>query len=141
MSLLHELEEAFHKYFQDIFSGLKLDRSETYSSGPGVILTFRNENLKVRLVNEWGLLGTEISAVQEENYFHTDLINLLLNLEEIKNLNLGQFARMQLFAKRLDLKEQAKFIYDHWTNLVLLFDPQNLDATKEKLANLGWERA
>ena len=141
MSLLPALEEAFHKYFQDIFSELKLDRSETYSAGSGAIITFRNENLKVRLVDEWGLLGAEISAVQEENYFHTDLINLLLNLEEIKNLNLGQFARMQLFAKRLDLKEQAKFIYDHWTNLVLLFDPQNLDATKEKLANLGWERA
>src|SRR5688572_2578706 len=101
MSLLPALEEAFHKYFQDIFSELKLDRSETYSAGSGAIITFRNEYLKVRLVDEWGLLGAEISAVQEENYFHAELINLLLNLEEIKNLNLGQFARRQLFAKRL----------------------------------------
>ncbi|MFC5272085.1 hypothetical protein [Adhaeribacter terreus] len=107
----------------------------------GALLSFKNDSLKLQLVNDKSLLNLNISASNEENFFDADLVNSLLLLEKDENLKIGQFAKRQIIMKRLDLEEQAALIRDNWERLILLFNHQNINSTKIRLDKLGIERA
>lgn len=100
-------------------------------------MSFKNELLKLQLVNEMGLLSLNISAAHGKEYFDADLVNALLQLKKIENLKIGQFTKRQLIRNRLDLEEQAIFLRENWSKISKLFNPQNFDATREQLQRLG----
>lgn len=142
MTLLEDLDKAIDNYFKDIIVTFDFNLYEDYSKGMGALKKYKNDYLKIQIINDKGIINLDISPLfDKEDFRDSEIINSLIILDNSSSELLGKWDREKVLNKRLELKEQASVIKDNWTFLVKLYNEDNYKQTIRDLNKLGLERS
>ena len=140
--MLKDLNKAINKYFKNIIKSFDFVLYEDYSGGMGAYKKYKNNFLKIYILDDRGDIGLYISAIYgKEDFWDTELINSLITLENTSSEVISKGDREKILNNNLNLKEQANLIKDNWPLLVKLYDENNFRFTIKDLKKLGLERS
>ncbi len=137
MTTTDYIEKVYLEYFKDTFDKLGLDKYES-SKGTGSSgwFKFKNKAFKVQLLDDRGLIETDISPLfGQEEFRGLEKYNSLLTLKNSKNINESE--RRKILGTRLDFKDQARFLADHFDKLREILNKDNYRTTLKDIESLG----
>ena len=141
MTMLEDLDKAIEKYFKEIIMTFDFKLYEDYSKGMGALKKYKNDSLKIQVLNDRGIINLGISPLfDDEDFRDAEIVNCLIILKNSSELP-GKRERDKILNKRLGLVEQASVIKDNWSLLSKLFDKENYKQTISDIDNLGLERS
>jgi hypothetical protein len=142
MKMLEDLNKAIVKYFNDIILTHNFNLYEEYSKGMGALKKYKNDYLKIQILNDRGIISLYISPVfEKEDFRDVELLNSFIILENSSSELIGKWDREKILNKRLDLNEQASVIKDNWSILIKLYDEDSFRFTMRCLNKIGLERS
>jgi len=103
MPWIDEINKAYNEYFKDSFDELGLLRYEEMDgAGMGALIKFKNDSFKLQILNDRGILETEISSLYGDEQFRgIELFNSFLQLETVKNIS--EQDKRKILSTRVDL--------------------------------------
>ncbi|HEY5746931.1 MAG TPA: hypothetical protein VIU12_12690 [Chryseolinea sp.] len=140
MPWIDEINKAYNEYFKDSFDELGLLRYEEMD-GPGVgaLIKFKNDSFKLQILNDRGILETEISSLYGDEQFRgIELFNSFLQLETVKNIS--EQDKRKILSTRVDFLGQRNLLLDNHHRLKDLLDKKNYQDTLKKIDALGQQR-
>jgi hypothetical protein len=141
MKWMDEIIKVYDQYFKDLFLKLGLVKyQEMDGPGMGALIKFKNNSFKIQILNDRGILETEISSVfGEEQFRGLELYYSLLRLQELNN-NVCIQERRKILGTRIDYAGQRDFLVNNQATLIELLSKDNYEQTLKKIDALGQER-
>jgi hypothetical protein len=141
MTFLEELDIVIEKYFSHIIENFNFVLYETNDKGMGALRKYKNDSLKIQVLNDRGIINLNVSSVfDKEDFRDTEIVNSMIELENLSTEIIGKWDREKILNKRLELKEQANLINKNWELLKRYFDEKNYKNTMKQLEIIGIER-
>jgi hypothetical protein len=140
MTWIQEIEKIFKEYFKDAFEKLGLERYEEMDGpGMGALIKFKNDSFRFQLINDRGLIETELSPFYgDEEFRDIELFYALITLTAHPTTK--GLEKRKILGKRLDFPTQAIFFLDNFDQLKMLLNMNNYKDTINQIDNLGRER-
>ncbi len=141
MTWLSEIEKIYQEQFKDTFENLDLVRYES-KDGPGMggLIAFKNKFMKVRLLNDRGIIEIEISPnFGTEQFRYIELFNSFIIFSNSKS-NLTVNERQKVLNTKFDYAGINHFLTHNKQNLENLLKKSNYKKTIKQLDILGQER-
>ena len=127
------LHDCIETYFRPLIEQFQMKIAREFYSDMGALCDAISGALTIRMVNDRGIVNFEISATSgEAQFWDVELISELVDRASTRKLR-GN--------KRLSLKEQARFIHQHWDDLQKRFSSTQINETDKALSKLGVRRA
>ena len=141
MTFLEELDIVIEKYFSHIIENYNFVLYETNDKGLGALRKYKNDSLKIQVLNDRGIINLNVSSVfDKEDFRDTEIVNSMIELGNLSTVIIGKWEREKILNKRLELKEQANLINKNWELLKRCFDERNYKNTMKQLDIIGIER-
>jgi len=141
MTFLEELDIVIEKYISHIIENYNFVLYETNDKGMGALRKYKNDSLKIQVLNDRGIINLNVSSVfDKEDFTDTEIVNSMIELENLSTVIIGKWEREKILNKRLELKEQANLINKNWELLKRYFDEKNYKNTMKQLEIIGIER-
>jgi hypothetical protein len=133
-----ETEQMNARYFKKTFDKLGFKKYETSNTpGRGSLIKFKNETFRIQLINDRGLIDTEISPLfGDEQFRNIEFYNSLLMLME-SSPNPGELEKQKILHTRMDYQSQAIFLLNNYNKLKTLLDKENYQGTLNAIDNIG----
>ena len=141
MTSTDDIEKIYLEYFKETFDTLGLQKYESSNFGEqGRCVKFKNKGFRLQLLDDRGLIETDISPLfGKEQFRGIEMYKSLLTLMDSHN-NLSTSERKKILATRLDYKSQATFLTDNFERLGTLLNKANCKTTLKEIENVGQER-
>lgn len=141
MKWIDEIIKVYGQFFKDSFDKLGLVKyQEMDGPGMGALIKFKNKSFKIQILNDRGILETEISSVfGDEQFRGLEMFNSLIRLEQLDN-NASQQEKRKILGTRIDYAAQRDFLVDNQSTLAELLNKNNYERTLERIDALGQER-
>lgn len=141
MSFESDLSDIYNKYFKQTFEMLNFERTSGLSGGMGAVWYFLNDELKVYLVNDKGIMDLMITGIRSEDYWAAESLINMINLDSIDQNSLTKNERKKILTTRHGLLDQAQLLSNNYQELTELFNSTNIKSTFAALDKLGIERS
>ena len=141
MTPIDDIEKIYLEYFKKTFDKLGLEKYES-SNGPGHggWIKFKNNDFRLQLLDNRGLIETDISPLfGQEQFRGIEMYHSLLTIKKSAD-RLNGSEKRKILGTRLDYDSQAKFLADNSDQLRTLLDKDNYKTTLIEIQNLGQER-
>jgi hypothetical protein len=140
MTWIDDIRKVHNEYFSDSFDKLELVKYEEMDGpGMGALIKFKNDSFRLQIVNDKGLLETEISPLYGEEQFRgLEMFNSLLQLGTKKDVSESE--KRKILGTRLDYVGQRNFLLDNSEQLKALLEKKNYKDTLKRIDTLGQER-
>ncbi|WP_161887730.1 hypothetical protein [Pontibacter russatus] len=140
MNWIQKVENIFREYFKDVFEKLGLVRYEEMDGpGMGALIKFKNKDFRVQLINDRGIIETELSPINDiEDFRSIELFYALITLNA--NPTIKGSEKRKILGKRLDFTDQARLLLDDYDQIKTLLDNNNFRNTLNQIDSLGRER-
>ncbi len=141
MKWIDEITKVYDQYFKDSFDKLGLLKyQEMDGPGMGALIKFKNDSFKIQILNDRGILETEISSLYGDEQFRgLEMFSSLLRLEQLDK-NANQQEKRKILGTRIDYSGQRDFIVDNQAVLTELLNKENYERTLKRIDGLGQER-
>ena len=141
MKWIDEITKVYDQYFKDSFDNMGLLKyHETDGPGMGALVKFKNDSFKVQILNDRGILETEISSLfGGEQFRGLEMFNSLLRLQQSDN-NISQQEKRKILGTRIDYSGQRNFLVDNQASLTELLNKENYERTLKRIDALGQEK-
>jgi len=141
MTWLSEIEKIYQDVFRDTFENLGLAKYESKNGpGMGALMSFKNEFMRVRLLNDRGIVEIELSSIfGKEKFRDIELFNSFLILANTKH-NLTKHEEQKILKTRLDYIGVINFLTQNKQNLERLLNKSNYKKTFKELDTIGQAR-
>lgn len=141
MTWIEQIEKIYIENFKEIFEKLNFTRYEEKDGpGMGALIKFNNGLIKIQLLNDRGIIETEISpALDAEQFRGIELFYSLVKLQNSKNF-IGGLERRKILGSRIDFEDQKSFLVDNIEIVQNLLDRNNYRKTILQIDELGQER-
>jgi hypothetical protein len=141
MKWIDEIIKVYDQFFKDSFDKLGLVKyQEMDGPGMGALIKFKNNSFKIQILNDRGILETEISSlVGDEQFRGLEMFNSLLRLRQLDN-NVSLQERRKILGTRIDYVGQRDFLTDNQATLIELLNKDNYERTLKEIDALGQER-
>jgi hypothetical protein len=141
MKWIDEIIKVYDQFFKDSSDKLGLVKyQEMDGPGMGALIKFKNNSFKIQILNDRGILETEISSlVGDEQFRGLEMFNSLLRLRQLDN-NVSLQERRKILGTRIDYAGQRDFLMDNQATLIELLNKNNYERTLKKIDALGQER-
>jgi len=103
-SLKDYRDECFDLYLKSLVEEKNLQLYADYTDGRGSSVDYKADGFELRLINDAGLMATELSLPEKDDFVETEIL-----AEEKTGKN-----------ARLSLEDQVKFIKEHWAEIPTL---------------------
>ncbi len=142
MGYKETLDEEFKQHLASVAAEQEFEVYEEYSSNTGgALIKLRNQQLRIELVNDRGIVGLNISPpIGKEKFMDAELISSYLNLINRKNDELTKWTRKKIVNQRIGLSDQINLLKGHTKDLCQIFSKKQLKQTLKELDKLGEER-
>jgi succinate dehydrogenase flavin-adding protein (antitoxin of CptAB toxin-antitoxin module) len=135
-----DLDTTFDKYFSNTFKKLNLEQFSEYSSGMGAVRYFKNEYLKIQLVNDRGIIDLMITNNESEDFRDAELIFNWLTIEKTDVKSITKADRKKILTTRSGFLEQNNSLEIFYSEIIKKFNRKNFKQTLKTLNQLGSER-
>ncbi|MER2996437.1 hypothetical protein [Pontibacter populi] len=126
------LDYCIGKYFYQLLEKYEFKLTDQKMSTIAASNTFINDTLILKIVNDRGVIETQIASICSNTYWSFDLVNALITQkEEVKSISKSNVL------KRLSLSEVAKLMHSKMDTITKLFDKGNLVQTENALFEIG----
>jgi len=141
MTPTDDIEKIYLEYFKKTFDNLGLEKYERLNGpGHGGWIKFKNSSFRLQLLDDRGLIETDISPLfGQEQFRGIEMYNSLLTLIKSPD-NLSQSEKRKILGTRLDYHAQATFLLDNMEKLKNILDKKHYEDTLRQINNLGQER-
>ena len=141
MKWIDDIIKVYDQYFKDSFDKLGLLKyQEMDGPGMGALIKFKNKSFKIQILNDRGILETEISSVfGDEQFRGLEMFNSLLRLQQLDN-KVSQQEKRKILRTRIDYAGQRDFLMDNQATLTELLNKDNYERTLKKIDALGQEK-
>ena len=141
MKWIDEIIKVYDQFLKDSFDKLGLVKyQEMDGPGMGALIKFKNNSFKIQILNDRGILVTEISSlVGDEQFRGLEMFNSLLRLRQLDN-NVSLQERRKILGTRIDYAGQRDFLMDNQATLIELLNKDNYERTLKEIDALGQER-
>jgi hypothetical protein len=141
MKWIDEIIKVYDQFLKDSFDKLGLVKyQEMDGPGMGALIKFKNNSFKIQILNDRGILETEISSlVGDEQFRGLEMFNSLLRLRQLDN-NVSLQERRKILGTRIDYAGQRDFLMDNQATLIELLNKDNYERTLKEIDALGQER-
>ncbi|WP_026463822.1 hypothetical protein [Adhaeribacter aquaticus] len=136
------LDYCLETYYEKILEkhGFKLENQ--LMSGMAALYSFKNDRLRIDLVNDRGLIETRIASIySNESYCDLDLLNVLIILKKEGKVSLDKQTLSTIPIKRLSLRDIAELLNLNMELIRELFSKENFLQTNKFLNVIGERRA
>jgi len=141
MTSLYDIEKIYLAYFKEIFDSLGLEKYES-SKGPGHggWIKFKNNAFRLQLLDDRGLIETDISPLFGQEQFRG--IEMYHSLLASKNSSdqMSGFEKRKILGTRLDYNSQVTFLADNFDSLKGMLDKDNYKTTLREIEKVGQDR-
>lgn len=140
MTWIDDIRKVHNEYFSDSFDKLGLVKYEEMDGpGMGALIKFKNDSFRLQIVNDKGLLETEISPLYgDEEFRGLEMFNSLLQLGTKKDVSESE--KRKILGTRLDYVGQRNFLLDNSEQLKVLLEKKNYKDTLKRIDTSGQER-
>jgi hypothetical protein len=141
MTWIDELEKIYNEYFKETFDKLGLLRYyEIDGPGMGAHIKFKNDSFRVRLVNDRGIINTEISPLfGNEDFNNIEIFNSFFILPNSTS-GFSETEKRKILRTRLDYNSHRTFLIEYSEKLKNILDKNNYYDTLKRIEILGTER-
>jgi hypothetical protein len=141
MTWIDDIRKAYTDYFKEPFEKLGLEEYEKMDGpGMGALVKYKHDSFRLQIINDRGILETDISPLFEEEQFRgIELFYSYLTLSTITT-RISEIEKRKILRTRLDYQAQAAFLTDNSKRLKDLLDKKNLKDTLKKIDTLAQER-
>ena len=136
------LDEEFKQHLASVAAEQEFEVYQEYASNTGgALMKLKNQQLRIELINNRGIVNLNISPMTgKERFKDAELISSYLNLLKSKNDELTKWARKKIVNQRIGLSDQINLLTDHANDLCQIFSKKQLKMTLKELDKLGEER-
>ena len=141
MTWIDEIRKAYTDYFKESFDKLGLVEYEKMDGpGMGALVKYKNDSFRLQIINDRGLLETEISPLfGEEQFRGIELFYSYLTLSTMTT-KISEIEKRQILGTRLGYEAQAVFLTDNSKRLKDLLDKSNFKVTLKNIDTLAKEQ-
>ena len=141
MKWIDEITKVYDQYFKDSFDKMGLLKyQEIDGPGMGALIKFKNDSFKIQILNDGGILETEISSLfGDEQFRGLEMFSSLIRLQQLDN-NVNQQEKRKILGTRIDYSGQRDFLLDSQSVLAELLNKENYERTLKRIDILGQER-
>ncbi|MDX1829269.1 MAG: hypothetical protein R3342_06955 [Lutibacter sp.] len=133
------LDKCLNKYYLRILNHNGFEMSESDFSGMGGIYRFKNSWLNFDIINDRGIIETQISSLFSENFYDFGVINIYLNRRNKSKEEKPKFGKSDL-SKRLNLEQESELFENNLPELKVMFNEKNYKLTESELNKIENER-
>jgi hypothetical protein len=141
MNWIDEITKVYSQYFKGSFDKLGLLKyEEVEGQGMGALIKFKNHLFRVQILNDRGILETEISSLfGAEQFRGIEMFSSFLSLQQLDN-KVNQQERSRILCTRLDYSGQRDFLVNNDSVLAEIRNKENYIETLKRIDALGQER-
>jgi len=142
MTWTNDISKIYSEYFKETFDKLGLVAYEKMDGpGMGAWVKYKNDSFRLQILNDRGILETDISPLTGEEQFRGielfySHLTLLTSSTKISDLE-----KRKILGTRLDYKAQMTFLAANSKRLKDLLDKSNLKDTLKAIDTLAQERS
>ena len=141
MKWIDEVNQVYEQHFKDSFDRLGLLKYEQMEGpGMGALIKFKNSSFKVQILNDRGILETNIaSLIEPEQFIDVSLLSSFIRLQQLDK-NKSQLERRKILGTVLDYPGQRDFLLDNHATLADMLSKENYGQTLKEILAIGRER-
>ena len=108
--------------------------------GMGALIKFKNDSFKVQILNDRGIMETDISSLfGHEQFIGVSLFNSFVHLQQLDG-DSSQLERRKILGTMLDYSGQRDFLVANHATLADLLSEENYRQTLKRIEAIGRER-
>jgi hypothetical protein len=135
------LDQCIDIYYSNLISKYHFQVTRSYFEGLGALYEFESSSFKLKIVNDKGLINSEISSIyQPETYKDVDAFNSLIQLNKVEEASLDKWQIKMILTKTLSCEEEANFINSEYNKISEILNQNNYQKTLQELDKLQRKR-
>ena len=141
MKWIDEVTKVYQQYFKESLDKLGfLKYEEMDGHGMGALIKLKNNSFKVQILNDRGILETDISSLfGHEQFIGVSLFNSFIRLCQLDS-DMSQLERRKILGTILDYSGQRDFLVANHATLAELLSEENYRQTLKRIEAIGRER-
>jgi hypothetical protein len=135
------LDQCIAGYYSGLISKYGFRLTESRFDGPGALYTFQSPSFKLRIINDRGIINTDIgSNCLPGTYQDVEAFNSLLQLKRLDPATLNKWELKMIISKTLSCEEEVGFIDSEYSKIEELLNDDNYQKTIQELEELQQKR-
>lgn len=129
----------FYKQILDKYKFELIDKRIKDLAPLVAIYTYRNDTIKLNLINDKGKVNCNIASVYgKDDFYDLDVLKILI---KTKSEDLNEETLKYYLTRSMTPSEEVKLLDNKMALIGELFDKNNFEKTQKELGKIGWKRA